>query len=98
MRWSHGLTAAAFRLLFGSNLRRIRLAAGLSQEQLWFRSDVHRTQISKYERGETEPSAEVMARLGRALGVDADEFFAGVGWQKKPPRLIGGPNPSRRQP
>jgi transcriptional regulator with XRE-family HTH domain len=51
-------------------------------------SGVHRTQISKYERGETEPQAEVLARLSRALGVSADEFFAGVGWQEDPPRLI----------
>ena len=51
-------------------------------------SDVHRTQISSYERGETEPQAEVLARLSRALGVSVDEFFAGVGWQSEPPRLV----------
>lgn len=51
-------------------------------------SDVHRTQISKYERGETEPQAEIIARLSRALGVSTEEFFAGVGWQEEPPRLI----------
>lgn len=51
-------------------------------------SDVHRTQISSYERGETEPQAEVLARLSRALGVSVDEFFAGVGWQPEPPRLV----------
>lgn len=51
-------------------------------------SDVHRTQISKYERGETEPQAEVLARLSKALGVSVDEFFAGIGWQREPPRLI----------
>jgi transcriptional regulator with XRE-family HTH domain len=51
-------------------------------------ADVHRTQISNYERGETEPQAEVLARLSRALGVSAEEFFAGVGWQGAPPRLL----------
>ena len=40
-------------------------------------SDVHRTQISSYERGETEPQAEVLARLSRALGVSVDEVSWG---------------------
>lgn len=78
VRWSLDDPAGAFRSLFGANLRRARLTAGLSQEQLMFRSDVHRTQISRYERGETEPTAEVIVRLARALHVDADEFFSGV--------------------
>jgi transcriptional regulator with XRE-family HTH domain len=76
-----------FRKRFGANLKHIREAAGLSQEELMRLSDVHRTQISKYERGEAEPQAEVLARLSRALGVSAEEFFAGVGWQEEPPRL-----------
>lgn len=64
------------------------MGAGLSQEDLMRLSDVHRTQISKYERGETEPQAEVLARLSRALGVSTDEFFVGIGWQADPPRLV----------
>lgn len=63
------------------NLRRLREGAGLSQEDLMHLADVHRTQISCYERGETEPQAEVVARLSRALGVSAEEFFAGIRWQ-----------------
>lgn len=77
-----------FRQQLGANLRRLREEAGLSQEGLMWQSDVHRTQISKYERGETEPQAEVLARLSRALGVSVDEFFSGVGWQQEPPRLV----------
>jgi transcriptional regulator with XRE-family HTH domain len=70
----------------------MRKEAGLSQEGLMWLSDVHRTQISKYERGETEPQAEVLARLSRALGVTVEEFFAGVGWQQEPPRLVVEPS------
>lgn len=70
------------------NLRRLREEAGLSQEELMDLADVHRTQISCYERGETEPQAEVLARLSRALGVSAEDFFAGVRWQDSPPRLL----------
>lgn len=50
----------------GTNLKRLREGASLSQEQLMLLSGVHRTQISNYERGETEPQAEVLARLSRA--------------------------------
>ena len=51
-------------------------------------SEVHRTQISSYERGQTEPQAEVLARLSRALGVSAERFFTGIDWQAEPPRLV----------
>jgi transcriptional regulator with XRE-family HTH domain len=77
-----------FRLRLGINLRRLRDGAGLSQEDLMMLAGVHRTQISSYERGETEPQAEVLARLSRALGVSAEEFFAGIGWRDDPPRLV----------
>lgn len=72
------------------NIRRLREEAGLSQEELMHLADVHRTQISCYERGETEPQAEVLARLSRALGVSVEEFFVGVRWQHSPPRLVVG--------
>jgi transcriptional regulator with XRE-family HTH domain len=87
-----------FRHRFGTNLRRLREEAGLSQEALMRLSEVHRTQISSYERGETEPQAEVLARLSRALGVSVEEFFAGVGWQLEPPRLVIEPPAIERAP
>lgn len=51
-------------------------------------SDVHRTQISKYERGEADRQAEIPVKLARMLGVSVDDFFVGVGWQQDPPRLL----------
>jgi hypothetical protein len=33
--------------------------------------------------------------LSRALGVSAEEFFAGIGWQQEPPRLVVATGPSR---
>jgi transcriptional regulator with XRE-family HTH domain len=79
------VTLVASRL--GSNLRRIRLERRLSQEELMVRADVHRTQISKYERGEAEPQLETLARLAWALDVSADSLLAGINWQESPPRL-----------
>jgi transcriptional regulator with XRE-family HTH domain len=60
-------------------------------------SDVHRTQISKYERGETEPQAEVLARLSRAMEVSVEELFTGIGWQVDPPRLVVEPIDEERE-
>src|SRR6478735_19163 len=74
--------------LFGRNLKRIRLAQALSQEDLMARADVHRTQISKYECGETEPQLEILARLAKGLGVSIDSLIEGIGWQARPPRLL----------
>ena len=74
--------------LFGRNLRRIRLARGLSQEDLMARADVHRTQISNYERGEVEPQLEILARLAKGLDVDLDRLVEGIGRQAEPPRLL----------
>ena len=51
-------------------------------------SEVHRTQISKYERGKSDPQMEAVAKLSRALGVSAEDFLAGVDWQEDPPRLV----------
>lgn len=84
---AHG-SPVDIRQTLGANLRRLRKDAGLSQEELMWTSDVHRAQISKYERGETEPGAEVLARLARALGVSIERFFVSIGWQREPPRLL----------
>jgi transcriptional regulator with XRE-family HTH domain len=43
---------------FAANLRRLREAAGLSQEELAFRAQIHRTQISLLETGQRLPRFE----------------------------------------
>lgn len=63
---------------FGQNVAAARKRAGLSQEALYFRCGVHRTVISKVERGETIPRADTVARLARGIGIGAGEFFAGL--------------------
>jgi transcriptional regulator with XRE-family HTH domain len=80
--------------LFGHNLKQAREAQGLSQEDLMALADVHRTQVSKYERGETEPQLEILARLAKGLGVSIDSLVEGLGWEEQSPRLlIEGPGP-----
>jgi transcriptional regulator with XRE-family HTH domain len=61
---------------FGENLKRIRIARGLSQEGLMDLADVHRTQISEYERGKVQPQIEILVRLAVALEVNPGRLLA----------------------
>lgn len=62
--------------LFAANVRRLRIAAGLSQEALAERADLHRTYVSSVERAERNVSLENIFRLAEALGVDPRELLA----------------------
>lgn len=62
--------------LFAANVRRLRLSAGLSQEALADRAELHRTYVSSIERDERNVSLENIFRLAEALGVDPRELLA----------------------
>lgn len=51
----------------GANVKRLREQLGLSQEQLAFDADMHRTYISGIERGVRNPTVTVLERLATAL-------------------------------
>lgn len=68
---------------FAVNLRRARQAAGISQEELAERCEVHRTEISLLERGGREPRLGTMIKLATALGTTAEALCAGIGWDAK---------------
>jgi len=55
---------------FGQSLRARREALNLSQEELAFRSEVHRTYISELERGIKNPSLTTLEKLAVALGTN----------------------------
>ena len=54
----------------GKNVRRYRELKGLSQEELAFDADLHRTYVSGVERGIRNPTVLIVAKLANALGVD----------------------------
>ena len=68
---------------FASNLRRARKAAGVSQEDLAERCEIHRTEVSLLERGGREPRLGTMIKLATALGTTAEALCAGIGWDPK---------------
>ena len=67
----------------GSNLRRLRLANGLSQEKLCAELqrrgyDIGRSTYEKYETGELNIRASVLIELKKIYNCSYDEFFAGL--------------------
>jgi transcriptional regulator with XRE-family HTH domain len=68
---------------FGRNLLCARRRAGLSQDELGFRADLHRTEVSQLERGLRLARIDTLAKLAGALGVEPGELMAGIGWQPR---------------
>ena len=56
-----------FESIFGEVVRKRRRELGLSQEELGFRSGLHRTYISEIERGLKSPSLRAMIGIAKAL-------------------------------
>lgn len=63
------------RELYGERLKAFRKKKGLSQEDLGFKSSLHRTYISEVERGRRNISIVNIARIAKALGLSIKEFF-----------------------
>ena len=63
------------RILFGTNMRRYRLAAALSQEALAERMDVDRAHVSSMERGQQNITLTTLAEAARALCIRPAAFF-----------------------
>jgi transcriptional regulator with XRE-family HTH domain len=57
------------------NLRRLRHATGLSQEELADRADVNRNYVGMLEREEHAATIDMLEKLAAVLGVDPTEFF-----------------------
>lgn len=57
------------RQIFGKNMRRIRMAAGLSQDEIAVRMGVEQTYVSGLERGVRNPTLTTVDRVAAALNV-----------------------------
>lgn len=60
---------------FGKVLRRLRLEAGLTQEQVGFEADLRRTYISILELGQQQPSLATVLKLAKALKQSGQELI-----------------------
>ena len=64
-----------WRAVVGSNVRRLRKAAGLTQEQLAFEAKIDLTDVGGIERGRRNPSVLVLARIATALNVEPSDLL-----------------------
>ena len=66
----------SLRAVLARNLRKLRQAQSLTQEDLAHRADLTANYISSLEREEYAASVDVLERLAGALGVEAVALFA----------------------
>ena len=59
----------------GKRIKELRNKLGISQEELAFRSDIHRTYIASLEVGKRNVSIETLEKVVKALEVSLSEFF-----------------------
>lgn len=82
--------------LVARNIRRLRVAHGLSQEALAVDAEIDRTYVSRLERGLENPSVAVLERLAKALSANIEELFRVPRAGEAVPRpLKGGRRPKR---
>jgi transcriptional regulator with XRE-family HTH domain len=63
------------RRIIGLNIRRYRIAAGMSQEELAAEMDVEQGYVSGLEAGRRNPTAVTLAAAAEALGIKLGLLF-----------------------
>lgn len=61
--------------VFSANVRHLRIAAGLTQEQLAEKAGVHRTYVGMVERSEKNVTLYNVERFADALKVEASQLL-----------------------
>jgi transcriptional regulator with XRE-family HTH domain len=73
-----GRSTCSVRFVIGEEIRKARKKAGLSQEELAFRSNVTRNYVSLVELNQHSPTLDTLVRICQALGVKASNLVAKV--------------------
>lgn len=68
--------STGFETDIAERMKALRLAQSLTLDDLASRAGVSRAMISRIERGEASPTAQLLARLCSALGTTLSRFFA----------------------
>ena len=71
-----GNSSGEFELPFGAALRRVRLASGMTQEQLGLEAGVQRNFISLIETGHNQPTISTIFKLAGALEMKPSKLVA----------------------
>jgi transcriptional regulator with XRE-family HTH domain len=73
-------------IAFGKVLRRLREAAGLTQEQFGFEADLRRTYVSILELGQQQPSLKTILKIAKALNCSPGSLLDMVSEEISHPR------------
>ena len=76
------------RALVARNVRRLRVARGISQEHLAVDAGIDRTYVGRLERGRENPTVAVLERIAAALGAPIVELFAVPEPGQEPPGTL----------
>lgn len=60
---------------FGTKVKNLRIAQGLTQQQLADKSGLHKNYIGMVERGERNPSLKNIETIAMALGVSISQLM-----------------------
>ncbi len=80
-----GTDEAEIRRRLGTNVRRLRRARGLTQEELAEQAGLPTTTVAKVEREELNATLWVLVALAVALDVTPGDLVAGHGKRPDPP-------------
>jgi transcriptional regulator with XRE-family HTH domain len=72
------LSTHTFQRVLADLLRKARLEAGLSQEELAAKAAVSREYVNYLERGKCQPTVAVFIRLARAVGMSPADLIQQV--------------------
>lgn len=75
--YAKGNTSSGGFIMLGARIAALRRAAGWSQTELAQRLRISPSAVGMYEQGRREPSADMLVRLSRVLGVSVDYLLTG---------------------
>lgn len=78
------------RALVAWNLRRVRVAQGLSQERLAADAGVDRAYLGGLERQVENPTVDLLDKIAEALSVPLSELFVTPADDEMPPKPLRG--------
>ncbi len=63
-------------IILGKTIRKLRSKLGISQEELAYRADIHRTYMGDVERGERNIATLNIVKIAKALKVKPSVLFS----------------------
>lgn len=60
----------------GEQIKRVRMAKGLSQKEVIMAAGLDKAQYSRMENGKTDPAFSTLDRIAKAIGISLSELLA----------------------